>query len=174
MPHFYNYADTREFGKITVRPKQWYRRLFKIGNYSICPYVTMGKIEFTLHVERLPMSKRDIVFGNMKNVFIRFGDGTYKSLITLVDENTPVEGVAEYTGDTKFFIAPSLYSTGRTERFISNEGILLFDDNVLSINHYIWGGCSVAALFLIVFSCMLGLLSGLIQVNPEKVIWWPW
>jgi len=88
----------------------------------------------------------------------------------LTNKETDIEGVAQYTGDTKFFIAPANYP----EKYIDKEGVLLFDDNVLSINHYVWGGCSVAALFLVLCSVMLSLLSGLIQVNPERIIWWPW
>ena len=171
MPNFYNHSDTKEFGKITVTPRQWWRRI-RIGSYSIWPYVTMGKIEFTLRVEKLPQS--DGINKRNRNVYIRLGNGSYRSLKTLAEKSTPIEGIAEYTGDTKFFIAPSNYSVGNSDRFIDKEGILLFDDNVLSVNHYVWGGCSVAALLLILCSVVLSLLSGLIQVNPERVIWWPW
>ena len=172
MPNFYNHADTREFGKVTVTPKQWSRRIFRLGSYSLLPYVTMSEIEFTLQVERLPQS--DSVNKRNRNVYIRLGDGSYRPLTTLVDKSTLIKGVAEYSGDTKFFIAPSSYSDGNSDRFIDKEGLLLFDDSVLSVNHYIWGGCSVAALVLILCSALLSLLSGLIQVTPERVIWWPW
>jgi hypothetical protein len=171
MPHFYNHSNTKEFGKITVKPKQWYRRLFKLGSYSIWPYTTMGKIEFTLQVEQLP--QRDGINRNDQNVYIRLGDGSYRTLITLVKKSTPVKGVAEYTGDTKFFIAPAGYSDRNSERFIAKEGILLFDDNVLSINHYIFGGGSVIVL---IFSCLcvlLGWLLGLIRLIPVWEMWIP-
>ena len=172
MPHFYDYSNAKEFGKITVRPKQWHRRFFKIGSYSIWPYVTMGKIEFTLLIEHIP--QRDGINRNNQNVYIQLGDGSYQVIKTIYANETDIEGIAAYTGDTKFFIAPAGYSDKNSERFIAKEGILLFDDNVLSINHYIFGGGSVVVL-LTTFLCMLlGWLLGFFQIIPERIIWWPW
>jgi hypothetical protein len=166
MPHYYNHKDTNAFGKVTVTPKGI--RRFKVGDYSIWPYVTMSKIRFTLRVEKFPQSnginKKDF------NVYIKLGDNSYRSLITLTSKETDIEGIAHYTGDTKFFIAPA----GYPEKYIDKEGVLLFDDNVLSINHYVWGGCSVAALLTAFLCGLLGWLLGFIQIIPERIIWWPW
>lgn len=171
MPHFYNYPDTQDFGKITVRPKQWHRMLFKIGSYSIWPYVTMGKIEFILRVERLP--QRDGINRNDKNVYIKLGDGSYRTVITLVEKITSVKGIAEYTGDTKFFIAPASYSDKYAKKYIAEEGILLFDDNVLSINHYIFGvlGILISAILSCIVGVFVGILLGFINVIPYLKMW---
>jgi hypothetical protein len=171
MPHFYNHRTTKEFGKITVKPRQWYRRLFKIGSYSIWPYVTMGKIELALQVDRLPQHKG--INKHNRNVFIRLGDGSYRTLTTLTEKITQVTGIAEYTGDTKFFIAPADYSFKSTERFIDKEGILLFDDNVLSINNYIFGGVSAIALITTLLCVLISWLLGFIKVIPFWQIWIP-
>jgi hypothetical protein len=163
MPHFYNHDDSK-FGKVTVIPKGI--RHVRVFGYSPVPYVTMSEIRFTLNVEKFPRSDY--------NVYMQLGDGSYRTIETLSKNKTPISGVAMYTGDTKFFIAPVAYTDKSSERFIAREGLLLFEDNIISINNYVWGGCSVTALLLIIFGTLLGLISGLIQVTPERVIWWPW
>lgn len=168
MPHFYDHSDTKELGKIIVSPKQWYRRFFKIGSYSLWPYVTMEIIEFTVHVEKVP---EPINTSHVYTVVERVADNTYRNVGVLDKKKVNIKGRAEYTGDTKFFVGRKDMSPDSVEQRI---GITLFSDDVLSMNHYVWGGCSVAALFLVLCSVALSLLSGLIQVNPERIIWWPW
>lgn len=163
MPHFYNHDDSK-FGKVAVTPNGI--RYFRLFGYSPIPYVTMSKIRFALRVEKFPRSDY--------NVYMQLGDGSYRTIETISKNETLISGVAMYTGDTKFFIAPVAYTDRSSEKFIAKEGLLLFEDNIISINHYIWGGCSVAALLLLIFAALLSLLSGFIQVTPERVIWWPW
>jgi hypothetical protein len=172
MPYFYSHPNTNEFGKISVTPEQFFRRILRIGRYCIIPYVTNQEIEFTIELEKFP--QRDGINVPRYNVYQRLGDGSYKVITTLKQDKTLVEGTADYTGDTKFFIASTSYTGRSMQKYIDKEGILLFDDHVLSINSYVWGGCSVTALLLILCSVLLSLLSGLIQVTPERVIWWPW
>jgi hypothetical protein len=131
----------------------------------------MGKIEFTLLVDRLP--QHDGISKRNRNVFIRLGDGSYRSLVTLTGKSTQVMGIAEYTGDTKFFIAGAGYSGKWSERFIDKEGILLFDDNVLSINNYIFGGTSVIVLLTTLLCGLLCWLLGFIKLIPFWEIWIP-
>ena len=168
MPHFYSRSNTEQFGKITVTPKQWYRRFFRLGDYSIFPYVTMAEIEFTVQVEKIP---EPINTACTYTVVERVADGTFRNVGTLDRREVEIKGRAEYTGDTKFFVGRKDMSVNSVEQRI---GITLFSDNVLSMNHFVWGGCSAAALFLILFSALLSLLSGFIQVDPERIIWWPW
>jgi hypothetical protein len=167
MPHFYNHENTADFGRIIVTPKQWYRRI-KIGSYSIWPYVTMGFIEFSVQIEKVPAPINNSYYFT---VVERSADNSFKNVGILNNTKVDIKGRAEYTGDIKFLV-------GRSDTFPHSVeqrlGITLFADNVLSMNHYVWGGCSVAALLLILCSVLMGLLSGLIQVTPERVIWWPW
>ena len=168
MPNFYNHSDTKEFGKITVTPRQWYRRLFKIGSYSFWPYVTMGVIEFTVSVEKVP---EPINTSHVYTIVERVADNTYRNVGIIDKKKIDIRGRAEYTGDTKFFLGRKDMSIDSGEQRI---GITLFADNILSMNHYVWGGCSVTALFLLLLSVVLSLLSGFIQVTPERIVWWPW
>ena len=124
----------------------------------------MSKICFELRIEHLPqqvgLTRKDY------NVFIKRGDGSYKTACTIDKFVTPVEGIAEYTGDTRFIVAPSSYGVDRgAQRFIDKEGVLLFYDNVLSINHYTWGGCSVSALLLLLAGALLAWFLGFIKLN---------
>ena len=170
MPHFYDHSSSKEFGKITVRPKPWDRRLFKIGSYSIWPYVTMGKIEFTLQVEQLP--QHDGINKLNRNVYIKLGDGSYRSLVTLAKKRTDIEGIAEYIGDTKFFIAPASYSNKTGEQFISKEGVVLFDDHVLPINRYVFGIGGMFITAIISLLCvLLSWLLGFIELVPAWKMW---
>ena len=168
MPHFRNHKNTIDFGKITITPKGI--RRIRIGEYSILPYVTMSKIRFTLHVEKLP--QQDGINRNNRNVYMQLGDGSYRAIKTICANETDIEGIAEYTGDTKFFIAPANYFFKNSERFIAQEGILLFEDNVLSINHYIFGVGGIIATALISFLCVLfSWLLGLIELVPFWKVW---
>jgi hypothetical protein len=69
MPYYYDYKDNIDFGNISIVPRQWYRRFIKIGKYSPWPYITMGKIEFTLSVEKLPKHKNTNKIMD-KNIYI--------------------------------------------------------------------------------------------------------
>ncbi len=159
MPYFVN-SHHRDFGKITVTPKSLLRRV-RVAGYSPLPYMTMNKIRFTLRVEKIP--EQVGVFSNARRVFIELGNRSYRPLQEVTKLETDVEGVAEYTGDTKFFIAPADYSIGNSQKFISKEGILLFDDNVLSVNHYVWGWVGMIVVAIVSPIC-LWLLSSLIQI----------
>lgn len=167
MPHFYNHPSTEEFGKIIVTPKQWWRKL-KVGDYSIFPYVTMGIIEFTVEVEKIP---EPINASHIYTVVERVADNTYRNVGVLDKKKIDIKSRAEYTGDTKFFVGRKDMSPDSVEQRV---GITLFSDNVLSINHYVWGGCSVAALLTSLLCILLGWLAGFIQIVPERIIWWPW
>ncbi len=168
MPHFYNHKCTNDFGNITVIPKGI--RRIRICGYSGFPYVTMSKIRFTLHLERLP--QQEGINKNNRNVYMQLGDGSYRTLKTIYDKKTDVEGTAMYMGDTKFFIAPASYSDRNSERFIAKEGILLFEDNVLPINHYIFGVGGIIATAIISFLCvLLSWMLGLIELVPFWKMW---
>ena len=170
MPHFYNHSDTKEFGKITVTPKQWYRRFSRLGSFSFWPYMTMGKIKFILEVEKLP--EREGSNRRARNVYLKLGDGSYRSILTITRNKTDIEGIAEYTGDTKFFIAPASYADKIGQQYIAKEGILLFDDSILSKNQYIFG---IGGIFLTAFfsalCVLLGWLLGFIELIPAWKVW---
>ncbi|MBI5952501.1 MAG: hypothetical protein HY865_12660 [Chloroflexi bacterium] len=169
MPHFYNYKNTNDFGKVAVIPKGI--RRIRIGEYSILPYFTMSKVCFTLHIERLP--EQEGVIKNNRNVYLQLGDGSYRTIATIYNKITDIEGTAEYTGDTKFYIAPSGYTDRNSERFIAKEGLLLFEDNVLSINHYIFGiaGILISAVLSCIVGIVVGVLLGFIQIEPYLKMW---
>jgi len=129
----------------------------------------MGKIEFTIYVDQLPQQSDYM----KRNVYIRLGDGSYRTLTTITDKITKVVGIAEYTGDTKILIASSSYSFHNSERFIDKEGLLLFDDNILSINNYIFGGGSLIVLISTLLCVLLGWLLGFIKLIPFWQLWIP-
>lgn len=130
----------------------------------------MSKIRFTLHVEKLPQHGGGD--NTNRNIFIQLGNGSYRAIKTISSNATEIAGTAEYTGDTKFFIAPASYFYKNSERFIAKEGILLFEDNVLSINHYIFGVGGIIATALISFLCVLfSWLLGLIELVPFWKMW---
>jgi hypothetical protein len=164
MPYFYDYPNDKDFGKIAVTPKGIVRRFIKVGKLSLLPYVKMGRIRFTLHVERLPQD----VGSNRpsRNVYVQAGDGSYRVITTIDKQITDIEGIAEYTGDIKFLIASAGYSDRNAQRFIAAEGILLFDDHVLSINHYIYGGASLVVLLFSFLCILFGWLLGFIELMP--------
>jgi len=100
---------------------------------------------------------------------MQLGDGSYRTIETISKNETPVNGVAMYTGDTKFFICSSIYTDRNSERFIAKEGLLLFEDKVQHINDYIFGGCSVAVLIITISGVLLAWLLGIIQINPTWI-----
>lgn len=166
MPHFYNH-ESSQFGKIKVIPMQWWRRKIKIGNYSIPPYATMSQIEFTILVE-IPNPRPGINL--LYFVYETFGNGAFRKLQQL-EKKTLVSGKAEYTGDIKFVIAHE----GIPPQLIGEEGVVLFDDNVLSLNGYIWGwGCGLVGIVLSgLCSLVVGLLLwslGFIKIDPAWML----
>jgi len=104
MPHFYNHSQTKDFGRITVTPKPWWRNLFKLRGYSIFPYFVMGNIEFKVDFERRPEPTND---SHIYTICEKLGDGSYRNILTIRNNKVEVKGVAESTGDTKFFIGRS-------------------------------------------------------------------
>lgn len=169
MPHFYNHPHTEEFGKIIVTPKQWHRRLFRVGSYSVFPYVTMEEVEFTVRIEKIP---EPINSSHIYTVVERVADNTYRNVGVLNKKVVSIKGKAEYTGDTKFFIGRKDMSPDYSERKID---MALFSDNVLSMNHYVFGciGWAIAAILGCIASVISGIALGFFQVTPERIIWWP-
>lgn len=165
MPHFYNHKNTNDFGNITVIPKGI--RWFRFFGYSPIPYVTMNRVRFTLRVERLPYE--DGISRHLRNVYMQLADGSYRTAATIYNKETSVEGTIMYTGDTKFYISSSSYTDRNSERFIAEEGILLFEDKVQHMNDYIFGGCSFAVLAITVIGVLLAWLLGIIQIDPTWI-----
>ncbi len=130
----------------------------------------MGIIEFTVHVERVP---EPINTSHIYTVVERVGDNTFRNVGVLDGNKVDIKGRAEYTGDTKFFVGPKDMSPDSVEQRI---GIILFSDNVLPTNHYVFGclGWVIAAMLGCIAAVIAGFVLGFFQITPERIIWWPW
>jgi hypothetical protein len=169
MPNFYDHPETKEFGKIKITPKPWWRR-FKTGSYSILPYFTMDMIEFIVDVDRIP---DPINASHIYTIVERVGDNTYRNIGNLNEKKIVVRGRADYSGDTKFFVGRKDLPIDSVEQRI---GIILFSDHVLPMNHYVLGcaGWAVASILGCIAAIVAGVVLGFFQITPERIIWWPW
>jgi hypothetical protein len=162
MPYYIDHENNPDFGNIKISPCERYRKLFTIGHFCLIPYIVMSDIKLNIIVERLPNNYKILP----QNLYIRYGDGSYNVITTIDKTKISISAKAEYTGDTKLFIASSSYSTHNIERFIDKVGIQVFHDNVISINNYIFGGVSVIGLLATLLCLLLGWLLGFIKIGP--------
>ena len=164
MPHFYSHQHEKVFGKITVTPKPWWRNFIRLGDYSIFPYFVMGTIEFTVEFEKLPEPSNSPF---KYTICEKLGDGSYQNILTIEHNKVQVKGLAECTGDTKFFISRSNRPIEGSEQL----GKTLFFDNILSLNTYVFGigGIVISA----VLSCIVGIILSLVVFRPFWEIWIP-
>src|SRR5271157_6505070 len=109
-------------------------------NFSPFVYKVSDTIKFKLYVNRFniansPYEKRTIVYERM-------GDGSNREAVDIRANETFIEAKASYTGDTKIILA-SLSSVIPLNQIGDFEAVELFDEDVRSINSYMFGWMGV-------------------------------
>ena len=174
MPHYYSHKNTDKFGDVTVIPNEWYRRiLFEKGTLSPVIYKVNDLIKFKLCVEKIPYPQSS--WDSSPIVYERTGNGSVVNICHIRANEMPISGKAGYTGDTKFFLAflPALH---RIEQIDKSLALELFDEDVRSINSYIFGWVGIVVTVLLTGICSLGIgfllwLLNFFQVIPIYKIW---
>jgi len=172
MPNYYNYQNNERCGQIRVIPHEWYRKVFRIGNHSFCPYKVNDVVRFKLIVDKF--DKGGAPDQSISVVWEKMGNGSWLNICDLKQNETPIQGKAGYTGDTKFFlfsVVPIFHPSQ-----IEDRGVELFYEDVKSLSSYIfgWTGIIVSVLLTSICSLIVGILSwllGFIHLNPALEVW---
>jgi hypothetical protein len=148
MPNYHNYSYSG-FGKITVTPYPWWRKLPIV---KLWPYFVGEQVRFYLHVEQ-PNAPFDI--------YEQFGSEPAFSIQGL--GNSRVEGhVIRHEGDVSYFIG--LRQGGPKEL---HEGMVLFDAKVKSKDDFVpyMFGAIFGAILACMGSCVVGIILYLVGVG---------
>ncbi len=140
MPYYYS-SKNKEFGHIEITPHEWYRKFFRLKNFSFIPYMVGDVITFHLKLEKLPTSP----YNYKTYVLEKTGNNQPLQMnkeITTSDEK--IEGEARWTGDTRFFLihhsSPIFLS-----KIDPKECIELFYEDVHSLTSYLYGPAGIVS-----------------------------
>ena len=89
-------------------------------------------------------------------MYERMGDGSNGEAVDIRANETFIEAKARYTGDTKIFLA-SLSSIIPLNQIDDFEAVELFDEDVRSINSYMFGWMGIVVSVLLTSICAFGI-----------------
>ena len=173
MPHYYSRKNTEKFGDVSVTPREWYRRTLWKGTTSPFAYKENDIIKFRLKMDRFFLDNSEL--RDKSIVYKRMGNGSLVEICEVKSTDIQIETKASYQGDTKIFLAVQPALSGLIH-IDENKAIELFDEDVRSLNSYMfgWEGIVVGALLTGICSCCVGIFLSLVIIRPYWEAWIPW